>query len=58
MTIDLNFCGGFSCHMDRELSDDALNELIQKIENETNAALDRIAFHYGFNFSGVDLKSE
>ena len=57
-TIDLNICGGLTLTADENMDDDALYELIRKIESEVNAALGMVAYKYNLGFIGADLQTE
>ena len=57
-TIDLNIRGGFALTADENMDDDALYELIRKIESEANAALGMVAYKYNLGFTGAEIQTE
>ena len=55
MKTDLAFNGGFLLDIEDE---DELDDLVEQIEDEVNAALSRVATKYGLGFSEVQLSIE
>lgn len=55
MELDLNFSGGFVLNVADDMDDNKLDELIQQIESEANAALNMVAYKYGLGCTGVEL---
>ena len=58
MKIDLNINGGFTLEVPDNMNDDAEDKLIQRIENEVNNALNKIALKYDMGITGIELQSE
>lgn len=58
MKIDLNFSGGFTLNVDESLDDEAVNELIKKIEEEVNAALGKVSYNYNLGFMKIELQAD
>lgn len=53
MRVDLNFNGGFVLDFEDE---DTVDELIERIEAETNSALDAVARRFNLGFFDVELQ--
>lgn len=58
MTIDLNISGGFTLNVADGADDEAVLELIRKIEAEANAALSMVAYRHKLGFMDIELQKE
>lgn len=58
MKFDLNFATGFTINVDNNLSEDEQQELFDRIQRETNAALSMVAYKYGLGVGDVEFQIE